>query len=149
MKKVTIILLLIAGLGSLVYFAYYKWHPGPDDLRRYKGIAWAEIPGECLEYRNDVCGLFACTVEQCWCDESSAEPPILYESADVVIQNEEEAVDLVKAFLKNSDFKEYNVKFAVRLTNIFFNVFIENADYGEVTLTVAADGTILKTICGD
>lgn len=125
-----------------------EWNFGPDDLRRYKGIAWAEIPGQCLEYRDDVCGLFSCMVEQCWCDDSSDKSPIIYEPKGVMIQNEEEAISLVEEFLEKSNFVDYKVTSAVQLNNIFFNVFIEDASHNEITFTVAVDGLILKTICG-
>lgn len=40
---------------------------GNDDLRLFKGIPTAEIPDKCIQYGNDVCSLFECMVEQCWC----------------------------------------------------------------------------------
>jgi len=151
MKKTRIVLILLGVLIIFIlYFSLtnYKWNLGEDDLRRYKGIAWAEIPGQCLEYRDDVCGLFSCMVEKCWCDDSSDKSPIIYEPKDVMVQNKEEAISLVEKFLEKSDFVDYKVTSAVQLNNIFFNVFIEDASYNEITFTVAVDGTILKTVCG-
>ena len=151
MKKTRIVLILLGVLIIFIlYFSLtnYKWNLGEDDLRRYKGIAWAEIPGQCLEYRDDVCGLFSCMVEKCWCDDSSDKSPIIYEPKDVMVQNKEEAISLVEKFLEKSDFVDYKVTSAVQLNNIFFNVFIEDASHNEITFTVAADGLILKTICG-
>ena len=151
MKKTTMALILFGVLIIfLLYFSLtiYKGHLGSDDLRRYKGIAWAEIPEQCFEYREDVCGLFSCMVEQCWCDDSSDKSPVIYEPKNIMIQNEEEAISLVEEFLGKSDFADYRVVSGVRLNNVFFNVFIEDANHNEITFTVAVDGTILKTICG-
>jgi len=151
MKKTKIILILF---GMLVIFllysslTIYRGNLSEDDLRRYKGIAWAEIPEQCLEYRGDVCELFSCMVEQCWCDDSSNKSPIIYEPKDVMIQNEEEAINLVEEFLEKSDFVGYKVTSVVKLNNIFFNVFIEDARHNEIIFTVVVDGLILKTICG-
>ena len=57
-------------------------------------------------------------------------------------------VTVVEKFLGAYDFSDYRVTNVVRLNNIFFNVFAENAGYDEITFTVAVDGTIMKTICG-
>lgn len=128
---------------------------GDDDLRRYKGIAWAEIPGNCLEYREDICELFDCMVDMCWCDDSSPDLPIIYEKEGVAIQNEEEAMAFVNEYLnerlsgKSGSSPEYiEVKRAVELNNIFYNVFAEEDTGNEIVYTVAVDGTIIKTICG-
>ena len=41
------------------------------------------------------------------------------------------------------------VKKAVKINNVFYNVFVDEHEEGnEVTYTVAVDGTIIKTICG-
>jgi hypothetical protein len=132
----------IFSLLTVVIFLTGCFGPNPpDDLRRYKGIAWAEIPGGCLEYREDVCGLFECMVDRCWCDELMPEP-ILYEKEGVMIASEEEATAYVQ-----ETFKDVEVKRAVKLNNIFFNVFAD--DNGEeIVYTLAVDGTIIKTTCG-
>ena len=150
-RKINVVLLLAGILFVFLLWFIFRQYEGDlsmDDLRRYRGIAWAEIPGQCLKYRDDVCGLFSCIVEQCWCDDSSDESPIIYEPKNVMIQNKEEAISLVEEFLEKSEFADYKVVSGVRLNNIFFNVFVEDASHNEITFTVAADGTILKTICG-
>ena len=117
----------------------------------FKGIQTATIPQSCVDYESDVCGLFDCMVEQCWCDDSSPSLPIIYEKTGASIASEEEAAALVREFVESTDleYKEYtNVRRAVRLNPVFFNVFAENSRGDEMAFTVAADGTVLKTVCG-
>ena len=149
MKKTTKILVIVFVL-VFAFLLYYnlttKWHPGPDETRLYKGIEGAEIPG-CVEFKDDVCGLFDCMVDMCWCDDSSPDLPILYEKEGISIANENEAVSYVQKFVDDNN-PTYTVKRAVKLNNVFFNVFAENEAYDELVYTVAVDGTIMKTICG-
>ena len=109
---------------------------GNDDLKLYKGIPTAEIPGECLAYTDDICGLFDCMVDLCWCDAM----PEIYES-NQLIENDQDAMNVV------SEYSGHDATKAVKLNDIFYNVFIEdNGD--EIVYTIAVDGTIIKTLCG-
>ncbi|MFC2174343.1 hypothetical protein ACFLQ2_00540 [archaeon] len=97
------------------------------------------VPSECAEYEGDVCGLFDCMVEQCWC---KAGPDTVYDT-DSAVLNEEDAMRAVTGYVS----EEYNVERAVQLNNAFYNVFTKvNGD--EEVFTVSYDGKILKTVCG-
>jgi len=140
MKKITLIcflFLFIVGCGK---------NMGDDDLSRYKGIAWAELPNNCIEHNNDVCALFDCMVDRCWCDDSSPELPVLYEGSKS-LQTNDEAVTHVQEYIDANNLGQI-VKRGVELNSIFFNVFAEDEEGNEITYTIAVDGTIIKTICG-
>ena len=146
MKKYISIMAIVAML--IVVSAYIgPDNQGEDDLNRFKGISTAEIDSNCVEYRDDVCALFECMVERCWCDDSSPELPILYEKEGISIADEEEAIAIVGEYIQDSEYKDYDVTRVIKLNNVFFNVFAQNAD-DEIVFTIAADGTIIKTICG-
>ena len=139
MKKIFImILFLLLSAGCI---------NGKDDVVLFKGITTAEIPQECSEYEDDVCALFDCMVDQCWCDDSSPELPVIYESPGIAITNEEEAKNIVIQYLRDNNL-EYQIENSVKLNNVFYNVFASDENGDEVVYTVAADGTIIKTICG-
>lgn len=127
MKKIIFLIILsifILGCGQ-----------GDDNLSVYKGIPSAEIPGDCLAYRDDICSLFDCMVDLCWCKES---PDAILVEGNTVILTEEEAMQHVE------DNLGLEIKNAVELNNIFFNVF----SIDDETYTVAKDGTIFLTVCG-
>ncbi|MCK4491973.1 MAG: hypothetical protein KAU03_05070 [Candidatus Altiarchaeales archaeon] len=90
--------LFVVVLSGFLFSVVMDGDLGPDDLSRYKGIAWAEIPGECLGFREDVCGLFGCMVGGCWCDDSSPSSPILYEPAGVMLRGEGRWLLWLKSF---------------------------------------------------
>jgi len=143
MKKAVV----IAGICIVLVIGILSWDSGEDELNIFKGIPSAEIPKKCLEYRNDVCGLFDCMVDMCWCDEGQVPGPILVEGAGV-IESEEEAIIAVKQYVEEASSDYRNVRRAVKLNSVFFNVFAYNAEGDEKTFTVAADGTIFLTVCG-
>ena len=146
MKKIVFILILI-----VVFICGCTSNHDQNDDNLYKGIASAEIPEHCIEFKDDICGLFDCMVDTCWCDDAHYPSPVLYEPTGIDITNEEDAMNIVKDYLElnNSEYKEYSdVKRAVKLNSVFYNVFAEDADEDEMTFVVAVDGTILKTICG-
>jgi hypothetical protein len=123
---------------------------GEDDLSLYKGIPSARIPGNCLGARNDACELFACMVSQCFCLESPNK--VLFKTpAGVLAESEDEAKNAVTSFLVSApgsaEYAGFAVKRAVKLNAVFWNVFAEDASGNEKTFTVAADGTIIKTVC--
>ncbi|MCK5040298.1 MAG: hypothetical protein KAR87_04995 [Candidatus Aenigmarchaeota archaeon] len=146
MKKYISIMAIVAML-IVVSACIGPDNQGEDDLNRFKGISTAEIDSNCVEYRDDVCALFECMVERCWCDDSSPELPILYEKEGISIADEEEAIAIVGEYIQDSEYKDYDVIRVIKLNNVFFNVFAQNAD-DEIVFTIAADGTIIKTICG-
>jgi len=124
---------------------------GDDDLKLYKGIPTAEIPGECLQFRDDVCGLFDCMVDRCWCDDGHFPSPIIKEGSSTV-QNEAEAIAAVQAYVNETGSEYSDVRRAVNLSDeihrVFFNVFAYNESGDEQVFTLAADGTIILTQCG-
>ena len=142
MKKIIILIVLTVLLLGCISIN------GKDEPTLFKGITTAEIPGACLEQRDDVCGLFSCTVDRCWCNDATPEGAILSQRSGITVQTE--AVAIIEQFTKeNTEYQEYtNVKRAVKLNNIFYNVFTENKEQDEKVFTVAADGTIMLTTCG-
>ena len=156
MRKPIIVLFVVL---SMFLVSCFGPNP-PDDLSIYQGIPTAHIDQNCLGEMNDVCALFDCMVDLCWCDDSSPDLPILYESEGISVANEDEAIAVVNTYLNEEIQKGREVgylygkmymikaKRAVKLNNVFFNVFAEDDHGDEFTYTVVADGTILKTICG-
>ncbi|MBN2488852.1 MAG: hypothetical protein JXA98_07480 [Methanosarcinaceae archaeon] len=141
MKKLFIVIML------LVFSAGCLDDGDKDGAVYYKGIETAEIPEGCIKYQDDVCGLFDCMVDLCWCDDSSPESPVLYEPTGVIVTNEEEAKYVVRLYLEENKL-EYEIGNCIKLNSVFFNVFASDEHGDEFTYTVAADGTIIKTFCG-
>jgi hypothetical protein len=159
MKKTNIILLSIAifVIGYIAYFTLTtEWHPGPDSMQ-YNGIEGTQVIAKCLEFKDDTCGLFECMVDECWCDDSSPDLPFVF-NTQTPFNDEDGAIDAVKTYIAQLKYDEgttieiedpENLKVirAVKLNNIFYNVFVDyNGD--EIVYTVAVDGIIMKTICG-
>jgi len=154
MKKILLALLILS-----LFITSCEWL-GKEDLAFYKGIESAQFSVECKEYEYDVCGLFDCLIDQCWCDDSSYELPILYEPANIIITNDDGAISIVQKYLDEQIGKSYEedtlyakinlikVKSASKLNSVFYNVFAEDSNGDELVYTVAVDGTIIKTICG-
>jgi len=111
----------------------------------FKGIHFALVPDECMEVKDDVCDLYDCMTPNCWCEQSP--DSILVEGDELVIGNEKDAMKDVQEYL-NSINSEYEVKRAVELNPVFYNVFAENDSGEEKVFTIAVDGTIIKTLCG-
>jgi len=115
------------------------------------------IPEECQKYENDVCELFDCMVDMCWCDDSSPESPILYETY-IKVNNEKEAKDAVYAYIAELMYgddlllaeKSKNMKVvdAIKLNECFYNVFVVDEEENETVYVVSVNGEIIKTICG-
>ncbi len=72
---------------------------------------------------------------------------MLYEHTRVVVTNEEEAKYVVRLYLEENNL-EYEIGTCIKLNSVFFNVFASDEYGDEATYIVAADGTIIKTICG-
>ncbi len=100
---------------------------------------------------DDVCAMFDCMVASCWCDDSSPESPVLYETY-ITVQDKQGAIDAVNAYLAMLKFEkgqeDLKVIRAGQLNDKFHNVFVEDSQGNEFVYTVAANGTIIKTICG-
>ena len=143
MKMMSIAILLILFSSGCIT----DIDPENDDKILFRGIATAEVPPECSEYKDDVCALFDCMVDQCWCDDSSPELPVIYEPTGIVITNEDEAKNIVMQYLSDNNL-EYQIENCIQLNSVFFNVFASDENSDEIVYTVAADGTIIKTICG-
>jgi len=115
----------------------------------YKGISTAEIPAECIESSGDVCVLFECMVDMCWCELSPS--AVLVEGTTVIV-SEQDTINLVQNYVQSSGSEYTNVERAVNLGDeahkVFFNVFAYNSTNDEEVFTVVADGTIIKTVCG-
>jgi hypothetical protein len=135
--------LIISFVALLVLLSSCVSNQGKDDLRLFEGIPSAVIPGACLEYRNDACQLFSCMVDSCWCYDS---PGMLLFKASGIVNSNQDAINAAAEYLGEQS--AYRVRRAVKLNSVFFNVFAYNADNDEKVLTVAADGTVLKTVCG-
>ncbi len=140
MKKLFIILIITSILGCTDWGGR-----GQDDLALYKGITL--IPDKCIQHGEDVCGLFDCMVDRCWCDEVGPKGPVLSEGVKPV-ESEQEAVEAIRKYLQNNDIQYKSVERAVKLNDIFFNVFASDKAGDEMVYTVAVDGTIILTQCG-
>ena len=86
MKKTTIILTILA---LILLTGCNKWQDRPP---MYKEIE--PVPNECAKSKDDVCELFDCMVDQCWCSEISPDGAILSQGS-IVIENEEQAMQVV------------------------------------------------------
>ena len=120
----------------------------PDESTFFKDIETAPLPKECAEYKKDVCGLFECMVDLCWCKEG---PDQILLEGRTIVANEEDALNAVKNFI----FAPYatlpegiEIENAVKINSVFYNVFVNNAFGEEDVYTVAVDGTIIQTVCG-
>jgi len=120
--------------------------PRPDNLYSSKGVTVPadSIPDNCREKED--CAMFACLVSQCWCRQIPPEGGIVYR-ANRTIDDENDAKNVVANYLISVG-TVMNIKKAVKLNEIFYNVFYEVPDGGEEVLTVAIDGTVMETICG-
>ncbi len=141
------ILIIIFSVIGYIYVNKLYIGPGSDfenERGHFAGLLHAEIPEKCNAHWNDVCQLFDCMVDRCWCDDSSPESAILYEGeADL-----RDKQDVEVYFSQTEDYKDLEITGIAKLNNIFYNVFAEDEIGYEEVFTVAADGTILKTICG-
>jgi len=125
----------------------------PQEKVLFKGIESAELPGYCAEFKEDVCGIYSCLTENCWCEQS---PDKILSQGNTVLETEEQAVKEVQKYLDNlkkiaffDNPKDiFEAKTAVKSNNVFYSVFAENPKGDEKVFIIAADGTIIKTQCG-
>ena len=108
--------------------------------------------GDCSKFEDDVCALFDCTVDLCWCESSP--DAVLFESNSPVT-SEAEAMKVVETYLATNPEDEltgemniYEVKNAVEVNEYFYNVFAEDINGNERVFTVSKTGAIIKTVCG-
>ena len=94
------------------------------------------IPSECTSVQDDMCELFDCMVDFCWC-----KGPVLQEGTQQVTSVEEAEVVIENYIV------EGEITNSVNLNDVFFNVFVD-VDGEEQVYTVADDGSILETVCG-
>ena len=66
----------------------------------------------------------------------------------VPVETEQEAMETVKEYLGEKNIQYSSVDRAVKLNDIFFNVFASDKAGDEMVYTVAVDGTIILTQCG-
>ncbi len=109
------------------------------------GLDAVQIPLQCEAHRHDACALFECMVDLCWCSEGYP-GPVLHEGNEFVL-SESEARYAVEDYLKATN-SSRSIESIAQMNSAFYNVFVSDGAGNEETLTVAADGSIIKTICG-
>ncbi|MCK5060165.1 MAG: hypothetical protein KAR00_03440 [Candidatus Pacebacteria bacterium] len=132
---------MVIAVSLVVVVGYVLFYP---DDRPYKPPI-KEIPLKCQEFQSDTCALFDCMVDQCWCDDFFS--PVLAEEKTKIL-NEEGAIALMEQYLENNDSEYNDVRKAIALNGVFFNVFVYNPNGDEKVFTVRTDGTIIVTVCG-
>jgi hypothetical protein len=149
--KIWLILGAVFVVIVLVVVLLFVFLPKDQDngTNLYKEIPGAVIPGQCMDFKTDVCGLFECAVDSCWCEES---PKKILKVGNTELKTEDEAAEYVSNYLKEFGSEHKGIK-AVKLNDLFYNVFVQyyNEEYqfmDEVVYTVAVDGTIISTQCG-
>ncbi len=137
--------------GFVVLVLFLSGCPGDDHdappENAFRGIHFALVPEECVEVMKDVCPLFDCMVENCWCEQGPDRILVSGDKDNFVVGDEKHAMQDVQEYLDSIN-SEYKVKSATELNTVFYNIFAENSDREEKTFTIAVDGTIIKTQCG-
>ena len=141
------IILISLALGLVLLSGCNEPH-GPE---YYKDIPSAPVPEACEEVKNDACGLFDCMVDLCWCLER---PDQILVEGSTIIENTGDAAKAVENYLDSpqgttlvGELADYELR-EVQLNSVFYNVFAEDSSGNEEVFTVAADGTIIQTVCG-
>ncbi len=146
--SILIILALVIVMGGLGYFLLSN--------KEGKDTSVSVIPTECQPFQDDICSLFECMVESCWCNNSSPESPVLYETY-IAVNDEQGAKDAVYAYIAelmygsdksvSEEAKKMKINNVVKLNAVFYNVFVDK-EGEEIVYTVGKDGQILVTVCG-
>ena len=138
-----IIIVLVAG-AVFAGFLYYN-NKEESKISLQSDEEAVAIPEKCKDFKDNICDLFSCVIENCWCKEGPE--PILAETGKE-ITNSTNAVEAVSKYLESvgSDYV-YNLT-AVRLNDLFFNVFVYNKNNEEKVLTISFNGKIMETVCG-
>ena len=139
MKK--IIILLVLG----VFLFGCPEQPNEETKTVFKEIPWAEIPGECIEFKEDVCGFYGCMTEQCWCKQG---PDQILLEGFTSLEREGE----VKEYFEEkrdeiTGTSQLEVTKVIKSNSVFWTVFV-STENGEQVFTIASDGTIIETVCG-
>jgi hypothetical protein len=137
-KNIILILIFILFIVILVFLSYKTRNNLSKNTKE-------GIPAECQSI-SDVCELYDCMVNQCWCDKSNPKGAILYEK-EITLKTNKDAEEYVQTYLDEKAIGE-TVTNAVELNKIFFNVFAEDSSGDENVYTVSFDGAIFKTQCG-
>jgi ribose 5-phosphate isomerase len=146
MKRAIFILIIIIALVVLAVFIVVAYNKGGEKLSSAPKEV-PVIPQKCQAVKDDTCALFSCVVNNCWCDENILDGPVLTETNEQII-DADDAASAVLNYLKSVDSEYVYDTEAVRLNDLFFNVFSYNKDNEERVLTISFDGKILETVCG-
>jgi len=142
-NKIFLIIVILILISSIVFFF------AKDNNDQAEEKIEAEIPAKCQDVKDDVCALFSCMVDMCWCNEIIPGGPVEY-SEDKEILNTNDASLLVENYLKimSSAYSLYEISNTVDLNGYFYNVFVSDGEGNENVYTVSADGKIILTFCG-
>jgi len=106
------------------------------------------IPEECSEFEGDTCKLFDCMVDDCSCDYSDTENPILFEGEDLV-NSEDDAFDTVFMYLTTEGLLGNHAPIQeIKANSYFYNSLVRDETTNKTyRLMVSHDGKVLKTKC--
>lgn len=138
MKKIVIVIIIavLAGVAGGIIFI------SSGGIKENSSIA---IPEKCQAIQGDICALFDCMVEQCWCDTGSINPIVFQRDSQITTENQ--AVSFVNEYLATIS-TDSEAKKAVKINSFFFNVFVYDKSENESVFSVSANGKIIITICG-
>lgn len=141
---IVIILIIVLIIGGVIFGVIYN-NKGEKENSKEEESKEVVISEKCQDFKDDVCDLFSCVVESCWCGNGPS--PVLAEMGEQVTK-EEEATKVVSDYLKSVDSEYiYNIR-AVKINDLFYNVFSYDKDGDEQALTISFNGKIIKTVCG-
>ncbi|MFA6531153.1 MAG: hypothetical protein WCT31_05455 [Candidatus Micrarchaeia archaeon] len=120
---------------------------GQDNSYDYNGVnvSKSSILQECLNKTD--CDMFSCMVPSCWCKSGQLSNGIIFKSGKTVTDRNG-AKKTVSDYLSLNSIPFIQVRNAIKLNEIFYNVFYEDANGDVYGLIVAVDGTIMETECG-
>ena len=101
------------------------------------------VPVRCQDEKGDLCALFECMVDYCWCA-----PQGVLSAGTMIVDSDAKARQVVQAFIEQTGSEYGRIENAVQLNALFWNVFAYNSENEENVFTVAVDGSILNTQCG-
>ncbi len=120
---------------------------GTNNSYDYKGVnvSKSSILEEC-QNKTD-CDMFSCMVPSCWCKSIPPSNGIVFKSGKKVTDRDG-AKEAVSEYLSFNSIPFIQVRNAVKLNEIFYDVFYEDANGDAYGLIVAVDGTVMETQCG-
>lgn len=137
MKMLSLIVLSIFLLGCLGQ---------TPSSTTFKGIEGASIHGKCAAHADDVCRLFGCMVDHCWCNDDLPGGAILKEGEGIMGGSDDAMVEVQEYLWRENP--GMDAMRVAELNPVFYSVFATNKYGEEETYIVAKDGTIMKTLCG-